>query len=148
MKTRSRATLFLIEQLIVIAVFALSAAACARILTAAYFDASSARDLSYAILAAENGADSFKATSGNLGNVASILGGATGNVNGAPAVIVHYDKNWQVTRESDAIYRLLLSELPDAESDLLTHGELSVVKLSGNNTEVILTFPVIAQVNH
>ena len=148
MKSRSRATLFLIEQLIVIAVFALSAAACARILTAAYFDASSARDLSYALLAAENGADSFKATQGDLSSVARLLGGTASNVNGAAAVIVHYDKDWQVTRENDAAYRLmLLAEAKGLESDLLTFCELSVVKLSGGSTDVIINFPVITQVN-
>ena len=146
MKSRSRATLFLIEQLIVIAVFALSAAACARILTAAYFDASTAKDLSYAILAAENGADSYKATNGDLGSVARLLGGATGTVDGSTAVIVHYDKDWQVTNESEATYRLTLQN-GTQESELVIRGELTVVKFSGSTADTILEITVATLVN-
>jgi len=44
MVRRSRSTLFLMEQLIVIAVFAICAAACVKILTTSYFMAKQTRD--------------------------------------------------------------------------------------------------------
>ena len=74
MNTRSKSTLFLIEQLIVIAVFAISAAACITILTSAYFTSVESRDIKNAILVAENVAETFKATNGSPESIAGLLG--------------------------------------------------------------------------
>jgi type II secretory pathway pseudopilin PulG len=144
MNNRSRSTLFLIEQLIVIAVFAICAAACARILTAAYFNATESKALSNAIIAAENGAESFKAASGDIGRVAEILGGTYGIIDGVLTAIVYYDDNWQVSGHTDAHYFLrLVGSSPDAPPTLLMTGELSVEMLTG---EEIIAFPVAALV--
>ena len=105
MNTRSRATLFLIEQLIVIAVFAICAAACVKILTSAYFTANESRDTSNAILIAENGAEVFKAVSGDLGRTAEILGGVPANVDGSDAAVVYYDNHWRNCGEENAVFR-------------------------------------------
>ena len=141
MKTRSRSTLFLIEQLIVIAVFAICAAACARILTAAYFDARDASDLSNAILVAENGAEIYKAVGGDLGLTAQLMGGITGSIDGAQAVIIHFDKNWIACGEQGASYRLLLVSETGPNAGLLM-GRLSVETSSG---EEIIAFPIAAR---
>jgi len=139
MSNRSRSTLFLIEQLIVIAVFAISAAACTGILTSAYFTAMDSRDTSRAILAAENGAESFKATGGDIDKTAQLLGGISGRVDGETAVIVYYDKQWLVCAENDALYRMLLTGgTVDPELALRT-GDLFVEKLTG---EILIAFPV------
>jgi len=143
MNNRSRSTLFLIEQLIVIAVFALCAAACARILTAAYFSARDSRDLSNALNAAENGAEAYKATGGDVSKVAEVLGGIIDKTGGADAAIVYYDSAWTVCGEGSAKYRLLLKNggaLDD--SAYLSAGELSVEKLTG---EEIVAFTVAAR---
>jgi len=143
MSMRSRSTLFLIEQLIVIAVFAICAATCARILTTAYFNARDSKDLSNAILAAENGAEVFKATGGVPGRVAQMLGGVTAMVDGAPAAIIYYDKQWTVCGEDDAFYRLLLVVGgPESGLPQLLSGDLTVEKLTG---EEILAFPVMVR---
>ena len=142
MRTRSRTTLFLIEQLIVIAVFAICAAACARILVSAYFTARDTRDLSHAILAAENGVESFKATGGDLEKTMSVLGGIPGTFNGNSAIIVYYNNQWNVCGHSDAHYKLLLvTGEPENGSSLLRPGDLSVEKMTG---ESIISLPVTA----
>ena len=143
MNNRSRSTLFLIEQLIVIAVFALCAAACTRILTAAYFSARDSRDMSNALHAAESAAESYKATGGDIGKVAEIMGGISGSVDGSKAAIVYYDDQWFVCSEGNASYKLLLvnERLLTDDAQLLS-GELSVEKLSG---EAILAFTVAAR---
>jgi len=141
MRDRSRSTLFLIEQLIVVAVFAICAAACAGILTSAYFTASDAKDLSNAILAAENGAETFKAVGGDLGLVARMLDGAATTKNGSDATIVYYDSKWLVTGadDDDASYTMLLvTDTPASGVSLIT-GELTVENKAG---EVIITFPL------
>jgi len=140
MNTRSRSTLFLIEQLIVIAVFAICAAACARILTSAYFSSRDSRDMSNAILVAESSAESFKATGGDTRKVAELLGGVNGTVNGNAAAIIYYDRQWTVCGFDDAYYRLVLvNEGLDSGFVYLLSGSLKVEMLTG---EEILAFPV------
>jgi len=142
MNSRSKSTLFLIEQLIVVAVFAICAAACTRILAASYFMATETRDLSNAIHAAESGAESFKAVGGDIGKTARILGGAASDDGGAAVAVVYYDRHWQVSAEADAYYCLSLrARAPEPASPLLAPGELTVEKLTG---ERLIGFEVAA----
>jgi type II secretory pathway pseudopilin PulG len=69
MKGRSRSTLFLMEQLVVIAVFAICAAVCVRLLFAAYQINVDAVDTRHALILAENVAESFKAFNGDIDNI-------------------------------------------------------------------------------
>jgi len=143
MSRRSGSTLFLMEQLIVVAIFAICAAACVRILTESYFMATKTRDLSNAIHAAESGAECFKAASGDIGKVARIIGGTSSGDKGADAVIIYYDKNWSVCGEGDAVYKMSLTRgTSGAGASLLLPGELSVEKLTG---EVLIAFTVSAR---
>ena len=142
MNANSKSTLFLIEQLIVVAVFAICAAACTTILTASYFIATESRDLNNAIHIAEGGAESFKAVGGDIGKTAHILGGAATDDGGAAVAVVYYDKHWQVSAEADAYYCLSLkARAPEPAAPLLSTGDLSVDKLTG---ERLIGFEVAA----
>ena len=138
MNHRSRSTLFLIEQLIVIAIFALCAAVCARILTAAYLSARDARDISNALHRAESCAESFKATGGDFGQIKDILGGTVGITEGAQAVFVYYDNNWTACKEDGASYRLILKTGdPSGFNAHIRVGEISVERLAGDELYAI-----------
>ena len=141
MSNRSRSTLFLIEQLIVIAVFALCAAACVTILTDAYFTANNSKDISNALLAAESGAEIYKASSGDLGRVAQIMGGVSNNASGG--VAVYYDKQWQVCGETLAFFRLDMVAGAAERSASLSAGDITVVNLLTN--EQLVAFTVVAR---
>ena len=142
MNRRSRSTLFLMEQLIVVAVFAICAAACVRILSASYFMATETKEMNNAIRVAESSAESYKATEGDLQKTAEVLGGSTVSINGSTAAVVFYDKDWHVCSESDAQYMLRMVKEPTADAPATLHsGVLSIEKLTG---ELILTFPVSA----
>ena len=139
MSRRSGTTLFLMEQLIVVAIFAICAAACVRILTESYFMATDSRDLSNAIRVAESSAECYKAVAGDVEKAAKILGGTT---TGASAV-VYYNGEWSVCGESEAKYKMNLSGVPPATGSVqVLSGEVSVEKLTG---EVILAFKVSAR---
>ena len=140
MRQRSKSTLFLIEQLIVIAVFALCATACVRIQSTAYFYQRDSKDISNALLVAQSGAESLKAVSGNFAMVAEILGGVAEGASGT-SVVVYYDSKWHVCGPSDASYvlRIVGSGAEPASAPLLT-GELSVEKTTG---EGLVSFTVI-----
>ena len=148
MNSRSKSTLFLIEQLIVVAVFAISAAACITILASAYFTSVEMRDLRKAILVAENVAETFKATNGSTFSVAIVLGGEDKIVtksNGEDLVTtVYYDCDWQVTYISNATYKLELTQTiatPNKPHTVVSGG-LVVSKLTG---EEIIAFPIAAR---
>jgi len=135
------------EQLIVIAVFSVCAAACVKILTSSYFTAKDTRDISNAILAAENGAECFKAKSGDMGKIAGLLGGSTGSVGSKPAVFVYYDAGWSVCGEKEAVYMMrIVSDTSGSGNEALESGELSVDRINEHETTLI-SIPVAVAVD-
>jgi len=145
MTHRSKSTLFLIEQLIVIAVFAICAVACISILTSAYFTANDSKATSNAILVAESGAEVFKAAGGDADAVAYVLRGFAGIAgSGGSFVTVFYDSSWQVCGEVGASFVMHIMADATAGSDVfsLIQGELSVSKITG---EELVAFPIAAR---
>ena len=142
MNQRSRSTLFLIEQLIVVAVFAICAAACVKILASAFLTARESKDVSGAVLIAQSAVESYKSVAGDIGKVAQLLGGTSENVGNGIALTVYYDKQWQVCGKDDANYIMrLTNSQPEASTPHLLSGELLVEKLTG---EELVAFPVAA----
>ena len=144
MNQRSRSTLFLIEQLIVVAVFAICAAACVSILTSAYLTARESKDIVNAISVAESGAESYKATGGDMSKAAEILGGSvTANERGAYETIIYYDRQWQVCGKDSAFYafRIISDDREESRPASLALGEILVEKLTG---ETLIAFKVAA----
>ena len=140
MNVRSKSTLFLIEQLIVIAVFAICATACIRIVTNAYFFAKDSRDVSNALIVAQSGADSFKAVSGDFEKAAELLGGTVWHKPNPDTLVVYYDDRWQVSGEDSAFYILfLIADRRYVQPHSLVVGELTVEKISG---EELISIPV------
>jgi hypothetical protein len=114
MKNRSRTTIFLMEQLIAVAVFAVCAAVCVSIFVESYLTAEAAEDLNRAMVIAKNGAERLKA----------------GESLEAP---VFYDEDWQPCAQEAAAYMLLL------ENGAGGTGGLAVERITG---ELIIGFPV------
>ena len=137
MNTRSKSTLFLIEQLIVIAVFAISAAACITILTSAYFTSVESRDIKYAVLVAENVAETFKASNGSIDSVTRLLGGENYNT----TATIYYNSKWQVSSENEASYILQLSQ-PVTTSGSKISIISSNINVSKTTGEEIISFPI------
>jgi len=137
MPGKSRATLFLIEKLIVITVFALCAAACVEIFTEAFIAADDTRNMNNALIAAKNGAERYKANS-DLLETAQALGGRHNNA-GCESVEVYYDKDWLASSESDAAFVMRLSRV---DGEPLYICRLSVERIDG---EEILSFTAAAK---
>jgi len=126
MTGRAKSALFLIEQLIVIIVFALCAAVCAQIFTASFVTAHDARDLNYALVAAKNGAETYRVF-GNTKDAAAAIGGHAVDTDNA---IVWYDKDWRICAEPEAAYSMRLS----AKQDLypISACDLSIESIHGD----------------
>ena len=128
MRGRSRSTLFLMEQLIVILVFAVCAAVCVSIFADSYLMQVGSADMKNALSAAESGAECFKAYSGDLEKASLIL---EGSVTATGALEVFYDGQWKPCAEGDAEFYLLLTESESGGSPLLLFGDLTVLRISG-----------------
>ena len=147
MNNRSRSTLFLIEQLIVIAVFAICAVACISILTAAYGYANNSKATAHALIAAESGAEIFKATGGDINMVRDFMGGTSSSGgSGTAAIMVYYDSSWQVSGQTGASFVLnLIFDAPDKSNDIkLITAELTVCQLSTGEQLIALPLAVIS----
>jgi len=136
MTQRSKSTLFLIEQLIVIAVFAICAAACISILTAAYFYTIDSRATDNAIVKAESMAETFKAVGTDFTAIADILGGETTSVGlgtaGVSVVAVYYDSAWQISSKPYASYgAYLLIESTAAHTTDTSNGTVFIDVITG-----------------
>jgi type II secretory pathway pseudopilin PulG len=149
MTQRSKSTLFLIEQLIVTAVFAICAAACISILTVSYFYAIDSQSTGNAILKAESAAEIYKATGGNVLLTADLLGGVAetggpghfGDYNAA----VYYDKSWNISNEPDAAFILRINSTGTSYAShglILQSGGITVEKNTG---EQLVAFTVAAR---
>ena len=123
---KNKAPLSTIELMIMVLVFALASAACLRAFT--WADAQSrhneARD--FAILHAENAAETVKHTQGDLANACSLFGGSlTGSV-----WTVYYDEQWQ---QAATPQRYTLSVLPQTSGQPYL-GQAIVKVLQDNGT--------------
>ncbi|MCL2386598.1 MAG: hypothetical protein FWC89_03510 [Defluviitaleaceae bacterium] len=107
MKGRSRSTLFLMEQLVVIAVFAICAAVCVKILFVAHAMMVDAVDTRHALIIAENSAEAFKAFSGDLDMVLEMVGDAEAYFSVDNGLVVYFP------------YFVLRLETRDAESSVV-----------------------------
>jgi len=145
---RSKSTLFLIEQLIVVAVFAICAVACVRILTTAYFNSRDTRDISHAMIVAETVAESFKAVSGDFNRTASIIGGSVSNLDGYDAVIVYFDSGWHLidSRNGGQAYYVLhlISNGNESENPRIHAGQVTVSRVH-YDADILIDFEVVAR---
>jgi len=125
---RSKSTLFLIEQLIVVAVFAICAVACIRIISTAYLYSRDSRDVGFAIIAAENLAESFKATPDNFDRA---------------QISIYYDKDWQIVTHANSSYVALfdINNITEYPTHRLIEGNINVKRVTGDE---LISFNVAA----
>ena len=152
MNRRSRSTLFLMEQLIVITIFALCASVCVRIFVGSSLMANETRDNNHALVAAKNGAECYKVYR-DPGKVAAVLTGHEHAIDAssAPYSVVYYDTGWRVCSSAEAAYVMRLENIAQDEAVLAENVaqpllcELSVEKVTG---EKFVGFTVSARRVH
>jgi type II secretory pathway pseudopilin PulG len=108
------------ELILVILCFAVSSAICLRVFVTAKLTADRSRNLSAAVLAAENAAECWKASEGDLGECAALLNaGENGD-----AIIQTFDGDWRLTDGSAAFQLVLKARNGDASISVTdTFGE-------------------------
>lgn len=125
---RAKSSLFLTEQLIVIAIFAICAAVCVRIFVESYIISNAGADITNALLVAKNGAESFKAASGDMDVTTEVFGTNLFRQDGL--LFAYYDSAWRPCVQGDALYELRLEPYDGAENEAsLVFCRISVVRL-------------------
>ena len=136
---RSKSTLFLMEQIAVITIFAVCAAVCVKILAVSHIMTVGAAETKNALLAAESAAEVHKAAGGDIYITAALLGG-TVSADGTTA-IVFYDRNWQPLTDvnAEAVYEMqiyvyganvIFADIIIKRADGAWQDEAEIVKLT------------------
>ena len=102
---RGKTALFLMEQLIIVAVFALAAVLCVQVFVYAHLTAEASAAQDYAVIAAENAAEIYKACRGDLDATAAELGA---EVYG-DTILKYYDNEWKGSAVRGAGYVMELT---------------------------------------
>ena len=90
MRTHSKTPLFLMELIIMLLVFSISAAICLKVFTGARKIADESRRLDAAVMMAQTAAENWKATHGNIEKTAEMMGA----VPNEDRFVVRDEENW------------------------------------------------------
>ena len=123
---RSRAPLALMEQTVMVLVFALAAALCLRAFVLADGISRQVEATDHAVLWAESAADTIKARKGDLARAAEELGG---EFEGQCWTIL-LDENWQETAR-EPTYTLTAQPI-DSGQPLLGRAQIDVTQINGD----------------
>jgi len=138
---RSRSTLALIEQIIVIAIFAVCAAVCVNIIVTSYLMTVKAVDTRNALSVAESAAESFKAFEGDTKSVFELLGSASSGHFNENTVTIFFDSNWKPTGEANADFALQLLKRVTSQTAVV-FADIAVNRLDDDTELVTLTTAV------
>jgi len=108
MNTRSKASLFMLELIVVIAVFSVSSAICLRIFFRSHEMTIESRNLSHASIEVQSAADCYKSAKGRIKTAANLLGG---KIDQSGVMCIYYDDLWKrVDMSENASFRLSITE--------------------------------------
>lgn len=124
---KSRAPLALMEQTVMVLVFALAAALCLRAFVLADGISRRVEATDRAVLWAESAADTLKARNGDLARAAAELGG---NLDGQRWTI-SLDENWQETAGESA-YTLIVQPV-ESDQPLLGRAQIDIAEKNGES---------------
>ena len=135
---RSKSPLALMEQVVMVLVFALAAALCLRVFV--FSDQASGRNeaVDRAVLEAQNAAETIK-SAGDIGGLKETMGA---QIDDQAVLAVYYDEEWKPASVETAAYRLLVKET-DADVSGLRTAEITVDDGTGEN--VLFSIPVAWQ---
>lgn len=114
---KSKAPLALIEQTIMVLVFALAAALCIQAFVKADSISTNSEERSRAALAAQDAAELIKYSGGDMGHALSGAGELLGGTYEQGILYVDYDEDWNPSG-GNGVYRLTAQGVPVEEQDL------------------------------
>ena len=134
---RSKTPLVLMEQLVMVLVFALAAALCVQAFVLADHRSEQVETLDRALLEAQNAAETLKSCGGDYPETAELCRGIWDGT----ALRIFYSADWQREQEGTAVYTLTVVPVK-SEYTLLGRAEVMV---SDRNGAPLCTLPVAWQ---
>lgn len=129
---KSKAPLALMEQMVMLLVFALAAALCLQAFVTSDELSKNSEDRDRAAILCQNAAEAVRGAGGNLEEAAERLGIAYGAyAQGEPAFSAHYNADWTLSNTPDYTYRLSVQPV-DSRVDGLGKASVSVMKEDGS----------------
>jgi len=134
-RTMSGSGLFLIELMLAILIFAIAAAICLRIFVTANHISTESTTLNHAVIAAQSGAECFKATMGDLHEMSELLGGVFFTL---PTIELTADGRDKLVFSFDYVLEITRGHSQNG----LIEGDVSVSDRAG---QLIFSIPVIVK---
>lgn len=114
---KSKAPLALIEQIVMVLVFALAAALCIQAFVKADHISLRSEEMSRAALVAQDAAELIKYSGGDMEHALSQAGELLGGTYAQGMLRIDYDEDWNLT-EQDGVYHLTAQGVPVEEPGL------------------------------
>lgn len=114
---KSKASLTLMEQTVMVLVFALAAAVCMQAFVKADHISVRSEEKGYAALAAQDAAELLKHSGGNMGHALSQAAELLDGTYEQGILYLDYDADWNPTKQ-DGVYRLTATGVPVEEPGL------------------------------
>lgn len=131
MRQHARSSLFLLELIVAICFFSITAAICTRVFAAAHLQSIHTQDLNQAIAHTESAAEAFRSTDGTLPALATLFPGEAILTEDASAMLLLYDADWNPcpdgTDPADDTVLYQMTITLDADESLST-AHLTVIK--------------------
>ena len=112
MATKSKTSLFLIELILMVLFFSLSAAICMRVFADAQVTSRNSKNLSNAALKVQSAAECYKATGGDFAEISELLGAKEED----GKIILSYASDWSVTAQPNPEFLLVMEDMGDRAS--------------------------------
>ena len=123
MAAKSKTSLFLIELILMVLFFSLSAAICMRVFADAQVTSRNSKNLSNAALNVQSAAECYKATGGDFSEVSALLGAKEEG----GKITLSYSSDWNVTEQPNPDFCLVMEDMGDRAS-------IAVSRLSDEKT--------------
>ena len=136
MNERSKTTLFLMEQIVVITVFAICAVACVKIFVVSFLITVDSVDIRNALHAAESVAETYKAVAGDTGRAVRILSNEFGYYSNN-SISMYYNYLWQPSGSDEASFVLHLIQHDSEAPVVLSDVTVSRKEPGGELTELV-----------
>ena len=132
----NKAPLALMEQLVMILVFAISAAFCMQIFVASHQISSRCEAKDHAVTAVQNAAESLKLTKGDPEQLSYLIGG----VGDQSSWVIGYDDSWMEVSQEQADY-LVYIDRHSSDSPLMHSATVTASTSEGDNLfEVVVSW--------
>ena len=138
----SSSGLFLIELLFGLLIFAFAAAVCLQVFVGAHMISEEASRLNNAVIVAQSGAESFRASRGDLGRTAELMQNPVDTRHGI--LVNYFDSSWNsVADAADAYFMLEIRKSPGTAG--YAEGVVIVRGVAGDApVDPIFAIPVVA----